>query len=261
MAAHVLGHRGMVCASYVDCVQSHRGQFFEGQLHHVGRHFDAFLDGRPLRVLVVGQEYGNRPARVTLSDRYQDVAVRTGLQKHFRRAGVAEGRNPHMRGTTSLLRLIFGRDPGDRHEQEFFETPGGRVHLYDMFALVNSLLCSAIADGESDTGSKHGRSTPTMQANCARHFVQTMEILEPTLVVAQGKGTLQWMTPSLRDERVVSDTLRWARIGQHSMLLATFSHPSAQGQLNWAELSRPYLHNVVAPTIRAARHLLLGPGA
>lgn len=261
MAEQVLGQSGFVCASYARCVGSHDGQFFEGQLHHIGKHFDAFVNGQPLRVVVVGQEYGNGPARVTLSERYLDVAVRTGLQKHFKRTGALEGRNPHMRGTTSLLRLIFGRDVGERHEDEFFGTPCGPAHLYDMFALVNFLLCSAIASGEPDRGSKHGRSTPTMHANCARHFVRTIEILQPTLVVAQGKGTAQWLTPNLKDEVVVSPTLRWARIGNHLTLLATFSHPSAQGPYNWADLSRPYLRDVVTPTIRAARQLLLGVGA
>jgi hypothetical protein len=72
-----------------------------------GRHFDAFVNGHPLRVVVVEQEYGNGPARVTLSHRYQDVVVRTGLQKHFRRTGAIEGRiltcghafavTPHLR--------------------------------------------------------------------------------------------------------------------------------------------------------------------
>lgn len=134
--------------------------------------------------------------------------------------------------------------------------PCGPVHLYNMFALVNFLLCSAIASGESERGSKHGRSTPTVHANCARHFVRTIEILQPTLVVAQGKETAQWLTPNLKDEAAVSPTLRWVRIGNHLTLLATFSHPSAQGEYSWADLSRPYLHDVVTPTIRAARQLL-----
>jgi uracil-DNA glycosylase len=125
-----------------------------------------------------------------------------------------------------------------------------------MFALVNFLLCSAIAADESERGSKHGRSTPTMQENCARHFVRAIEILEPTLMVAQGKGTAQWIRSTLKDDVAVSANLRSARIGDHSTLLATFSHPSAQGQFNWADLSRPYLHDVVTPTIQAARQLL-----
>jgi len=256
MSEHVLTPNDFVCASYARCVESHDGQFFEGQLHHIGKHFDAFVNGNPLRLVVVGQEYGNGPARVRLSERYRDVAVRTGLQKQFRRTGATEGRNPHMRGTTSLLRLIFGREVGERQEDEFFRTPGGVVHLYDMFALVNFLLCSAISAGESERGSKHGRSTPTMQSHCARHFVRTIEILEPTLVVVQGKGTAQWILPTLRDAVAVSPNLHWARVGHCLTLLATFSHPSAQGQFNWADLSRPYLREVVTPTIRKARELL-----
>ncbi len=258
MDRHVLGPDGFVCASYRACAQSHGGRFFEGQLHHVGRHYDAFIDGRPFRVVVVGQEYGNGPARVTLDARYHDVAVQTGLQKRFRREGMADGRNPHMRGTTSLLRLLLGRDPGDRHEDEFFDVAAGRVHLFDMFALVNFLLCSAIEAGESDTGSKHGRSTPTMHANCARHFVRTIEILEPTLVIVQGKGTLQWLKSSLRRRAQVSDTLSQVSIGAHHTLLASLTRPSAQGASNWADLSRPYLRDVVVPTARAARQILVG---
>ncbi len=258
MNEHVLGARGMVCSSYVRCVKSHRGQFFEGQLHHVGKHFDTEVNGAAMRVVVVGQEYGNGPARVSLEDRYHDVAIRTGLQKRFRRDGVSDGRNPHMRGTTSLLRLVFGREPGERHAHEFFDTPQGSVHLYDMFALVNFLLCSAIQTGESETGSKHGRSTPTMHASCARHFTAAIDILEPTLTVVQGKGTLDWVTPVLQDVRPVAETLRWVRIGNHETLMATLSHPSAQGAFNWADLSRPYLRDVVAPTILRARQLLVG---
>jgi hypothetical protein len=258
MNEHILGARGMVCSSYVRCVQSHRGQFFEGQLHHVGKHFDAEVNGAPMRVVVVGQEYGNGPARVSLEDRYQDVAIRTGLHKRFRRDDEADGRNPHMRGTTSLLRLVFGRELGDRHADEFFDSPAGPVHLYEMFALVNVLLCSAIASGESETGSKHGRSTPTMHANCARHFTAAIDILKPTLTVVQGKGTLDWLTPVLQGVRPVSETLRWVRIGSHETLMVTLSHPSAQGAFNWADLSRPYLRDAVAPTIRQARQLLVG---
>ena len=257
MAEHVLGPNGMMCSSYSACTQSHGGRFFEGQLHHVGKHFDARIDGTPMRVVVVGQEYGNGPAQVTLADRYQDVAVQTGLHKRFRTEFGTPGRNPHMRGTTSMLRLLFGLGLGDRHDEEFVPASSGPVHLFDMFALVNFLLCSAIASDEHEIGSKHGRSTPTMQANCARHFVRTIEILQPTLVVVQGKGTLQWMAASLHDTRIVSDTLRWVRIGQHDTLLATLSHPSAQGPYNWADLSRPYLQDVVVPTAREARRLML----
>ena len=60
MDEHVLGPGGFCCASYPAGRGSARDddRFFEGQLSHVGRHYDLHLDGRPLRVVVVGQEYG-----------------------------------------------------------------------------------------------------------------------------------------------------------------------------------------------------------
>jgi hypothetical protein len=256
MASEVLGTAGFVCQSYEACRQSHDGLFFEGQLHHVGRHFDVSVDGRPFRIAVIGQEYGNGPAGVRMAARYEDVAIRTGLGKRFRKDGIHEARNHHMRGTTSLLRLLFGREIGDRHEDEFWDVDGQQIHLFDMFALVNFLLCSAIDAEESETGSKHGRSTPIMQRNCGRHFTRVIEILEPTLVVVQGMGVLRWMAPVMRDEGIQSATLRHVRIGRHRTLLAALSHPSAQAY-NWADLPRPYLHQVVAPTVLQARRMLL----
>lgn len=257
MNAEVLGSDGFVCRNYGACKQSHAGYFFEGQLHHVGRHYDLTVGGRPFRIVVVGQEYGNGPPRVTLDDRYQDVAVRTGLQKRFRTDGIHAARNPHMRGTTSLLRLLLGRETGDRHEDEFWDVDGHRIHLFDMFALVNFLLCSAISDGESDSGSKPGRSTPIMQRNCGRHFIQAIEILEPNLVVVQGRGVFQWITRAMREEAVEDDTLRRVRIGAHRTLLAELSHPAAYGDYNWADPSRSYLRGVVVPTVLRARRILL----
>lgn len=256
--AEVLGPNAFRCRSYTACRDSHEGSFFEGQLHHVGQHYDLSVDGRPLRIVIVGQEYANGPSRVTLADRYQDIPIRSGLQKRFKSDGLYEGRNNHMRGTTSVLRLLLGRNPGERYDEEFWDIGGRRIHVFDMFALVNFLLCSAIDAKESATGSKHGRSTPIMRRHCGRHFVRAIEILEPTVVIVQRKDVLRWMASIMTDERVQSETLRNARIGNHRTLIATLSHPSAQGTYNWATLSRPYLQDVVVPTVMQARRVLLG---
>lgn len=42
-----------VCSDYRTCEASHAGDFYEGQLHHVGRHYDLLPDGQPLRVVVI----------------------------------------------------------------------------------------------------------------------------------------------------------------------------------------------------------------
>jgi len=68
-----------------------------------------------------------------------------------------------MRGTTSALRTILGDGPGADHEGEFVHTVDGeRFHVFDAFALVNVLLCSA------GPPASMGRSTTTMRRNCLR---------------------------------------------------------------------------------------------
>jgi hypothetical protein len=87
-----------------------------------------------------------------------------------------------------------------------------------------------------------------MQANCATHFRAALDILEPTLVVAQGYGVRKWIArsyglPARRPQDGVEQL--------QQATLVSFSHPSAHGALNWGLNERmPYLVNVVGPTIR-----------
>ena len=252
MASHVIDDRHFVCSSARACMASHAGQFFEGQLHHVGTHYDLMMDDRPLRIAVVGQEYGNGPAFVSREDRTRDVVIVTGYGKRFRSDGTHEARNPHMRGTTSLLRLLFGRQPGTDYTGELLNLDGKQVHLFEAFALTNFLLCSAIDAGQGTVGSKRGKSTSTIQKNCTRHFREVLRILEPTVVIAQGKGVRTWLNAALSGVSPVTTNLEQAEVHGHNFLLATFSHPSVPSGENWgSDERRPYLMNVVAPTVSA----------
>ena len=58
MSAHVLDKRRFLCSTGAQCRGSHSGDFFEGQLHHVGTHYDISLGGSAFRVVVVGQDTG-----------------------------------------------------------------------------------------------------------------------------------------------------------------------------------------------------------
>ena len=71
---------------------------------HVGKHYDLEVDGRPMRIVLVGQEYGQAYTCVDLCGRSTMIA--TSAQDGFKR------RNPHMRGVTSTLRLlVWGARP------------------------------------------------------------------------------------------------------------------------------------------------------
>ena len=260
MDEHVLGPGGFCCALYAACRGSTRDddRFFEGQLSHLGHHYDLHLDGRPLRVVVVGQENGAPrqgvdPSCISLAERYEQIHGRSGLERRYRAGGGHRARNPHMRGTTSALRIIFGKGLGKNWEEEFIQDADGEpFHIFDAFALVNVLLCSNF-HADKNTGA----STKTMRRNCLSHFAATIKILEPTLLVLQGEGVQDWIAPvlGLMEER--TPHLAEANFADARVVVCRFSHPAAHLNLSWGNrLDAPYLLQVVEPTFRLAVSLL-----
>jgi hypothetical protein len=261
MDGNVLGPDGFCCSYAKVCRASIRPghRFYEGILSHVGRHYDLVIGGKELRVVVVGQEAGHapepkfKPEHVSLEDRYRAVVDRHGTGRRYYAAGPYPARNPHMRGTTSALRVLFGLGLGDSWEQEFLlAEDGDGFHIFDAFALVNVLLCSAHPPGSSD-----GASTEVMRSNCLRHFRATVRILEPTVLIVQGKGVRSWLASAVEAEEHLSPTLSRTTIAGRSILAAQFSHPSARGNPPWGDrLDATYLTDVVAPTMRELVALL-----
>jgi hypothetical protein len=92
-----------------------------------------------------------------------------------------------------------------------------------------------------------------MFMRCADHFSATVSILEPTLVILQGRQVRKWADPVLTPSRVFNDHLYEARFNGSRVVVCSFSHPSAHGALRWGDkLDARYLIDVVAPTIRQA---------
>jgi hypothetical protein len=221
--------------------------FREGTMSHVGRRFDLLRGDKPLRVVVVGQEAADR--KVTLEDRYRQIHDGSGLESRYYADGEHPARNPHMRGTTSALRVIFEKGLGADYDREWVYPANGKpFHIFDGFALVNRLLCFA-----GPPNSRQGRATPTMVSNCGRHLTATLSILKPTILIPQGKGVTTWTNTILTPSRTFTPFLREAHLGQLRMLVCTFSHPSARGPMRWGDsLTAPYLTGVVEPTLREA---------
>ncbi|HEV8178141.1 MAG TPA: hypothetical protein VGP44_10690, partial [Gemmatimonadales bacterium] len=192
---------------------------------------------------------GGTRTSISLHERYEEIHDTSGLACRYYADPEHPPRNPHMRGTTSALRLILGKGLGADWEEEFIQPDEGeRFHVFDAFALVNVLLCAA----HPLRGAK-GRSTKVMRRNCLRHFEATMRILEPTLMVLQGEGVQNWIGPvlGLMDDR--TEHLAEAQVTGNRVLVCRFSHPSAHGVLQWgARLDAPYLREVVEPTLRLA---------
>lgn len=258
----VLRDGRFICSSYEACKGSHPGTFYAGQLPHIGEHYDLTRNGAPFRIVVVGQEYGHQHEHVDLTSRRTMIVNGSARDSRFVAVQGFPARNPHMKGCTNVLRLLFGKDPGTDREGEFVALGDESVHVFDCFALANFLLCSAVPLVEISNESqphvikiagKRGESTRTMQHNCARHFKATLEILEPTVIVLQGRGVFQWIrTQRIFGSLLADDVVRQSvSVNGRAIQVLAFTHPSARGAHNWGRNDRTaYLREVVAPTVR-----------
>lgn len=233
-----------ICNHFAQCRESRsEWPFHEGQMSHIGRHYDLEVDGCPTRIVLVGQEYGQTQECVSLLERSGMISL--SAEKGF------GGRNPHMKGTSSILRLLLGREPGDDEEGERLLDG----HIFDGFALVNYLLCTALkkfrSKEQDSRGAGQGNSSPIMRRNCRRHFRATLEILEPTVIIAQGIGVRKWIPNALSIPKQ-GDQHEVVSIAGQLVDLFTFSHPSAGGLFGfWGRGTRSsYLMEVVAPALR-----------
>jgi hypothetical protein len=149
-----------------------------------------------------------------------------------------------MKGTTSALRLLFELGLGSDYAGEFFKVDGDGeyIYIFDAFALVNFLLCSATSGA-----TKIGTSTPVMRHNCGRQFEAALTILQPTILICQGACVANWLKTvfEVRNGRIEKGAL-------NSEVLE-FTHPSSQENANnWGWNDHiPYLLSTVKPVLEA----------
>ncbi|TCK22770.1 hypothetical protein EV378_6779 [Pseudonocardia endophytica] len=246
-ARELLGQGGMVCASRDECRRSalftknaapRAGvAFAEAQLPHVGQHFDLVEGETALRILIVGMEMGEAEEWISIERRRQQIMASA--------AKPMMARNPHMQGVTSALRLGLGRPIGADRLGELLDLDEP-THIFDACATSNVRLCSAHGDGRKSHGTRF------MSDRCLRHLAHTIEILEPTLIIAQGEvGTAINAVVEHRED--AGAHLSRIIVRGVPTLLVRFTHPSAWGKDGWSGLNRAYLRNVVVPVMTAAR--------
>lgn len=246
---HLLGEESFLCRHCVACKASYtnkEGRYTEGQLNAPGTHYDLTADGKPLRIVVVGQESGSGVAHLDMGDRRAAIA-KTAAEQRFVAEPGHPARTQHMKGITNVLRLIFGKGLGTNYVDEFVTLANGsEVHLLHCFALVNYLLCSA----HSTKRSKRGESTATMRRNCNEHFRATLEILEPTVVIVEGKAMWPHVQRAFDTIEAVDGVIFRATLGARKMVVLSFTHPSAMHPHNWGiNANTPYLLETVVPAI------------
>lgn len=125
--------------------------------------------GNP-KILIVGQE--GKTGHQEVGKTTESIDPRSGAN------------NDHYRKTLYTLALLFGRD-----------TPLGYANtdlvahedLLQRFCLTNYFKCAIAGDSESDCRGLH--HTRAMKDNCYHLLAKEIDVLEPDIVVIQGKFT------------------------------------------------------------------------
>ncbi len=257
----VLDSQGFICQCYAGCRGSVRSipNYYTGQPSHVGSKYDLQKDGRELRLIITGISYGHDGGYATMEQRSRLVVDEVGVACQFYKPDKFHSkephnhRNPHMRGTTLLLkRILLGQQSLGNYaswRDEFIDKVGEKQdHIYNMFGLVNLLLCSAVAGNASD------KSSRLMKQNCFRHYIQTLKILEPNLVILQTKGQFEPLLKGAGLEkywRRQNENLGYFKGAGLKFVVCEFYHPAYRRQF-WGCKPTAYFQNTVLPTLDVA---------
>ncbi len=239
MARSVYGRNGFVCDSAARCRRAAADKgadFYEGQLSHVGLHYDLFDDGVPLRVLVLGMEMG-RP------DRTGVFRLRRGAFGRTRRLGCGSALGTRTCSVRRVRCVSHSVGLGDDRAGELLPLSNDPVpqHVMQCYALVDKRLCSAVRAGESAKGRRFQASgVPAMDRACLPHLAVTVRILEPTLVILQTKSLRSRIGSHLKHVELIDPDipdLEYAEFAGVPTVIANFSHPAAQAPYNWGQLA------------------------
>ena len=245
------------CIHEADCrcsAEKKKGySFHPGQLSYVGDGYAVEIDGIPMRILVVAMQVG--------SDKVIDMHRRSE-QMDKRKHQCKKDRNEHMQGVTEVLQVLFGLDPGGP------EKINEDSHVFDVFAMANSVLCSKLKPGRKRTGRKRsGSPTDKMLTNCREYLRQTIVLLEPTIIVSQGippKKSLEKLAdryehvhdwPSrvkVNGGPAAPVTVARVTVGNVQAVWCSLYHPALRGDYG------TYFDEAGAPALHYARELALG---
>lgn len=219
--------------------------FVYGQLSHVGKRYDLIRDGNEIRLVIGGISVGRRWFYVNMGKRYKQILQGSGMEENF------VERNPHMRGTSLLVRrILLGPDSWSdfREKNSEFLTKVHRQenHMFNYFGLVNLVLCSAMKNESTDD-----KSTTIMRKNCANHFEEAIRILEPTIVVFQSENHFSRLIDKWKDEGVWEEYSPYCgsyKRGRLEFLTFTFGHPLAWQERGWGRYTtrlHPYFTGTI----------------
>jgi len=184
--------------------------FHTGTWPYIGACYgQARVLGNLIRILFVAMERGgqyNPAEEPTFSD--TQWAFRDSAENR---------RNPHMGGASQLMEYLVEDKVPDVYSTQF--------------ALTNAVKCVEYTKRMNST------STPTMIRNCAEHLRVEITLLQPHLIVTQGRhptNTVQQLFPGLTPvAEFVGDAGRSAVLVGKRFVVLTTPHPARKIGWRW----------------------------
>jgi len=215
----------------------------EGQLSHIGEHYDTSDGDRPLRILVVPMQTGRPDQHVTITQRAAQIETAKPP------AARPMPRTPHMDGTAMALKTLLGVPLTDPDDLLIEDRP---AHVFDCFSMHNSTLCSRLGSSASGGGSRE------MYEMCGSHLREAIRILEPSIVVAQG-WTKSGQSPSRSVARALGvplpgrGTCTVVEANHGAVAFVAVVHPARF----WPRPTKLFFEEV-EPALREARAVAVG---
>jgi hypothetical protein len=242
MDTEIFNDGTFLCSCYKDCKNSHNSLLYKGPLRHLGKKYDLTINGKSIRIMVVGQELGHREKFIAFNENCDAKMEREKVRQYNQRSD-------RMKGTTDVLHIFFRKYLGTDSDSEYLTFSNGKsCHMFDAFSFVNYSLCSAL---KKENGMA-GNSTPIMKTNCQQHFLKVLEILEPNIIIVQDRSLWKMVEKSFENIKYMSYRypVGQAVINGETVFIALLLYPSARNKLNWG--SNAYLgyrFNFVNPAI------------
>lgn len=218
-------------------------------LPHVGSKYDCvqLKNGNSFRIVIMGLE--------ALDEKGYDIKKRTEQIQILAADEPFEKRNPHMKGTTVLLKFILKDICGMDVEGESIKGN----HIFKYFSLSNWYLHGCFLVGKNKAYRKLVK--PEM---AAKHFVETMKKLKPTLVILQGKSiyfgdAFTKYNMQSKDQycwEYYSETCKDYIVFQPTcdnilgFPVIRFLHPSQRGKNRWISKDDKYFKDTIIPVLQ-----------
>lgn len=178
------------CPNFEKCFpQGKSGEFSHGMQCHIGHEY-----GHSLKVVIVSLDCGAGGADV--------------IEKRTSNVENAENhKNPHMKGTITLLEDLYGINDSSEAVQ--------------LYAMINSAKCC-----RSGSANQMGQ---TFHCNCSAYKLHEIELLDPQVVVFQGKHSLAGC--NFKNIETIptewQEKLKWLTINGKLYISMITRHPSS----------------------------------